>query len=325
MGAHGLPLLGFADWNDTVNLPSGAESVFTANLYGKALQEMMELARQLGSTDELERYAASYQMVKDAVNEHAWDGAWYARYLDADGNPLGSRVNFQGKIFANAQSWAVISGFASPVRARAALKAVHAHLHTPKGIKLSTPGYDGYDPAKGGVTTYPPGAKENGGIFLHANAWVIIAETMVGDGDRAYEYYQQINPAAKNDCIEEFQCEPYAYPQNILGDEHREFGTARNSWLTGTASWMYQAATQHILGIRPTYQGLLIDPCIPSTWDGFGATRHFQSARFQIQVRNPRRINKGVTSIELDGVVLEGNTVPLLRDAGTHQVEVVMG
>jgi len=141
-------------------------------------------------------------------------------------------------------------------------------------------------------TTYPPGAKENGGIFLHTNPWAIIAEAIVGRGDRAYEYYRQINPAAKNDRIDEYECEPYVYPQNILGDEHAQFGLARNSWLSGTASWMYQSGINIILGIRPTYEGLQIDPCIPKNWDGFQVTRQFREATYVIEVKNPNHVNK---------------------------------
>ncbi|HUW95508.1 MAG TPA: glycosyl transferase, partial [Anaerolineae bacterium] len=268
VGAHGLPLLGFADWNDTVNLRAGAESLFAANLYGRSLLEMAELARFLGDEEAADRCSADYEAMKQKVNEHAWDGEWYVRYFDGDGVPLGSHSNSEGQIYANGQSWPVISGFAPRDRAKAALEAVYRLLNTRLGIKLSTPGYDGFDPAKGGITTYPPGAKENGGIFLHANLWVIIAETILGNGARAFQYYKQINPATKNDVIEQYECEPYVYPENILGDEHPLFGLARNSWLTGTASWAYQAATQYILGIRPTYEGLLIDPCIPAEWDG---------------------------------------------------------
>jgi cellobiose phosphorylase len=206
-----------------------------------------------------------------------------------------------------------------------ALDSVYARLNTRNGIKLSTPGYSVYDPGKGGVTTYPPGAKENGGIFLHANPWVIIAETLTGNGQRAFEYYDQINPAAKNDRIDEFECEPYVYPQNILGDEHPQFGLARNSWLTGTASWVYQAATQHILGIAPTYDGLRIAPCIPAVWAGFRVSREFRGAVYQIEVENPERVCQGVRSVTVDGQELEGNVVPVLEAATTHRVRVVMG
>jgi cellobiose phosphorylase len=325
VGAHGLPLLGFADWNDTVNLRAGAESPFAANLYGRALLEMIELARHLGEEGAAAQSTAWYEAMRWRVNEHTWDGEWYVRYFDADGGPIGSRTNDKGQIYANGQSWPVISGFAPPDRARTALDAVYQRLNTRHGIKLSTPGYDGYDPAKGGITTYPPGAKENGGIFLHTNPWVIIAETMLGRGDRAFEYYRQINPAAKNDRIEVFECEPYVYPQNILGDEHPQFGKARNSWLTGTASWAYLAGTHYILGIRPTYEGLQIDPCIPREWDGFTVGRAFRNAVYEIEVKNPAHVCKGVRSVTLDGEQIAGNVVPVFEDNRTHQVEATMG
>jgi len=324
-GAHGLPLLGFADWNDSVNLPSGAESLFVANLYGKVLLEMIDLARHLGDAASAERYTGYYQEMRARVNGCAWDGEWYVRYFDAGGDPLGARSNAEGQIYANGQSWPVISGFARAERAQAALEAVFARLNTRNGIKLSAPGYNDYDPGKGGITTYPPGAKENGGIFLHANPWVIIAETMVGNGARAFAYYDQINPAAKNEKIHEFECEPYVYPQNILGDEHPQFGLARNSWLTGTAAWTYLAATQHILGIRPTYEGLLIDPCIPPEWDSFALSREFRDAVYQIEVSNPEHVCSGIGSVHVDGRAIPGNVVPALRDGEVHHVQVIMG
>lgn len=333
VGAHGLPLAGFADWNDTVNLPKGAESLFTANLYGKALDEMLELAREVGETAVsagsmqavIDTYRQDYAAMQARVNEHAWDGAWYVRYFDHDGSPLGSQQNEQGKIFTNGQSWPVISGFAPPERARQALDAVYQHLNTPHGIKLSTPGFNGFDPQKGGVTTYPPGAKENGGIFLHANPWVMIAETLLGSGNRAYEYYNQLNPAAKNGRIDEFECEPYVYPQNILGDEHPQFGLARNSWLSGTASWMYQAGTQYILGVQPTYQGLRLAPCIPAEWDGYKVSRRFRGAQYEIQVQNPDHVSSGIKEIVVDGQAVQGEVLPLFDDHKTHVVVVTLG
>jgi cellobiose phosphorylase len=325
VGSHGLPLLGFADWNDAVNLRAGSESCFIASQFGKALVEMMALLQHLGDQETVARYREYYDTMQQRLNEQAWDGEWYMRYFDFDGSPIGSRMNTKGQIFANSQSWAVMSGYAPPERAKTALDAVYRRLNTSKGIKLSMPGYDGYDETVGGVTTYPPGAKENGGVFLHSNPWVIIAETMMGNGDRAFEYYSQINPAAKNDVIDEFECEPYAYPQNILGDEHPQFGLARNSWLSGTASWCYQAGTQYILGVRPTYDGLLVDPCIPRAWDGFEVTRHFRGAVYQIAVRNPNHVCKGVKSMTVDGEAIEGNTIPIFEAGSTHEVEVVLG
>jgi cellobiose phosphorylase len=324
-GRHGLPLLGFADWNDTVNLPKGAESVFTAHLYGWALREVMDLGRAGGRESALEDLEAYYEEMKATVNSAAWDGEWYRRYYDPQGEPIGSRQNEQGRIYANAQSWSVLSGFAPQARALSALDAVHARLNTANGIKLSAPGYDGYDPEKGGVTTYPPGAKENGGIFLHANPWVIIAETVLGRGDRAYAYYSQINPADKNDKIDEFECEPYVYPQNILGNEHPQFGLARNAWLTGTASWMYQAGLKYILGVRPEYNGLRVDPCIPAEWNSFRVWRRFRGALYEIKVTNPEHVCKGIRTIQVDGELLSGAVLPIFEDGGTHTIAVVLG
>jgi cellobiose phosphorylase len=324
-GAHGLPLLGFADWNDPTNLPAGAESLFVANLYGRALLEMIDLTRHLGDVAAAERCRQDYDEMQARVHQHAWDGGWYVRYFDPAGRPLGSHANTHGQIYANGQSWPVLSGFATPDRARLALDALRARLNTPRGIKLSAPGFNGYDPSVGGISTYPPGAKENGGIFLHANPWVIIAEAMLGDGDRAFEYYDQINPAARNDDVDRFECEPYAYPQNVLGDEHPQFGLARNSWLTGTASWIYQAATQYILGLRPRHDGLEIDPCIPAAWDRFRVTRRFRDATYDIEVENPDHVCRGVRTITLDRRPLTGTILPLPNGARHYRVHVVLG
>ncbi len=324
-GQHGLPLLGFADWNDTVNLPGDAESIFIANLYGRAILKMISLLNYLGEKDLLEQYQKDYEAMKTAFNENCWDGDWFLRYFEENGSPIGSKQNKQGQIYTNAQSWSVLSRFAPLNRARTALDSVNQKLNTKFGIKLSYPGYNGFDPNIGGVTTYPPGAKENGGIFLHSNPWVIIAETLLGNGDRAFEYYNQINPAAKNDIIDRYECDPYCYPQNILGDEHPQFGLARNHWLSGTSSWVYQAATKYILGIRPQHTGLKIDPCIPKNWEGFTAVRNFRGAIYDITVTNPDKVSKGVVKMIVDGELIDGNIAPVFDDNKTHKVEVIMG
>ena len=322
-GKHGLPLLGFADWNDTVNLPTGAESLFTANLYGWALREFIALLDYLGQP--ADEYTAAFEEMKASFERHGWDGDWYVRYFDEAGNPLGSRQNTYGQIYLNGQSWPVISGFASPERAERAMQSVYEKLNTKYGIKLSAPGFNGFDPKYGGVTTYPPGAKENGGIFLHPNPWAMIAETILGNGDRAYEYYSQINPAGKNDSIDLYEIEPYVYAQNILGDEHPQFGLGRNSWLSGTASWCYQAATQWILGVRAEYGGLHIDPCIPSKWDGFKVRREYRGVTFHIRVTNPKQICKGVEKIIVNGGQAEGSLIRADKGVKEVQVEVTMG
>ncbi|RPI95308.1 MAG: glycosyl transferase, partial [Chloroflexi bacterium] len=216
LGQHGLPLLGFADWNDTINLATGAESLFSAHLYGRALTEFIALLEYLGRKarpeqgrrDEADEWRKAHAEMKARVEECAWDGEWYVMYFDHDGTPVGSHKNQYGQIHLNGQSWAVLSGFASDDRARQAMESVYKRLNTKYGIKLSTPGYNGFDRRYGGITTYPPGTKENCGIFLHPNPWAMIAETLLGDGDRAYEYYSQINPAGRNDLIDLYESEP---------------------------------------------------------------------------------------------------------------------
>ncbi|GAM67110.1 cellodextrin-phosphorylase [Vibrio sp. JCM 19236] len=323
-GEHGLPLLGFADWNDTVNLPTGAESMMVASMFGKALNDMLDLCEYRGETQLAEQFKRYYLEMQDTMNSVGWDGEWYVRYFDEKSEPIGSHKNEQGQIYTNGQSWPVISGFATAERATQALDSVYNKLNTRNGIKLSTPGYNGFDPKLGGVSTYPPGAKENGGIFLHANPWVMIAEAIVGNGDRAYEYYRQINPASKNDSLDVFESEPYCYPQNILGDEHPQFGLGRNAWLSGTSSWTYVAGTQWILGVRPEMDGLIVDPCIPRDWPEFKVRRKFRGATYHIQVSNPNGVSKGVLKMRLNGDLIEGNKLPV-RTQGEHQVEVILG
>lgn len=323
-GAHGLPHLGFADWNDTINLATGAESLFNANLFGKALIEMIALADFLGEKEykaTLEKY---YAEMKEAVNKYAWDGEWWKRYFRVTGEALGSKENKHGKIFTNGQSWPAISGFAEGERLTMALDSVRTHLNTDFGIKLSGPGYNGFDPELGGVSTYPPGAKENGGIFLHANPWMMIAETIAGRGDYAFQYYNQINPASKNDKLDIFESEPYCYPQNVLGDEHKQFGMGRNAWLSGTSSWTYVAGTQWIVGVRPALDGLIMDPCIPTKWDGLKVTRKFRGATYKITISNPNHVSKGVKKVVVNGKEIEGNKVPVFT-SGEVIVDVTMG
>jgi cellobiose phosphorylase len=321
IGSHDLPLLGFADWNDTVNLPSGAESLFVANLFGRAIVELRGVIEFTGDTETLAMLDEYHGVMKERVNTAAWDGDWWVRYFTHEGTPIGSHKNSHGSIYTNGQSWPVMSGFAEGERAKQGLQSVYEKLNTKYGIKLAGPGYDGYDPNLGGVSTYPPGAKENGGIFLHSNPWVMIAETLVGNGDRAYEYYNQINPAFHNNNVDVFESEPYCYPQNILGDEHKQFGMGRNAWLSGTASWTYVAGTQHILGIRPTMSGLEVNPCIPSNWSGFKVTRRFRGCTYHISVINESKVNQGVKELSIDGKTIEGQIIPL-QENGEHHVTV---
>ena len=295
-----------------------------ANMYGKALLDMLDLCELRGEVQLTAKFNDQYQQMQSTVNECGWDGEWFVRYFDEQGLPIGSHKNEQGQIYTNGQSWPVISGFATQERATQALDSVYNKLNTTNGIKLSTPGYNGFDPQLGGVSTYPPGAKENGGIFLHSNPWVMIAEAKMGNGERAYEYYRQINPASKNDDIDTFESEPYCYPQNILGDEHKQFGLGRNAWLSGTSSWTYVAGTQWILGVRPEVDGLLVDPCIPAEWPEFKVRRQFRGATYHIHVTNPNNVCKGVVEMKVNGDLISGNKAPVFT-SGEHTIEVILG
>ena len=341
-GRHSLPLLGFADWNDTFNLPAGSESVFTACLYGAALREHASILRWLaagapggperfgtaGSGQEARRLLEKAegldrrrQAMSDAVNESAWDGGWYVRYFDESGRALGSSKDEAGAIFLNAQCWPILAGFAPEDRARACLQAVREKLDTGRGLKLFSPPYRAYDRRVGGVTTYPPGAKENAGIFMHSNPWVMTAAVLAGNPNEAWRWFSQTNPAARNGEIEGWESEPYVYPQNVLGDDHPLFGVARNSWLTGTAGWMYRTVTQRLLGIRPELEGLRVDPRLPEEWTDFSAKRRFRGSLFQIRVSRgqpgqPARVT-------VDGVDAPGGLLsPSGSETRTVEVEV---
>jgi cellobiose phosphorylase len=244
----------------------------------------------------------------EAINRSAWDGAWYIRSFDDDGLPIGTSGAPHQEIDLIAQSWAVLGEVAPRDRAAAAMNSAHEKLNTEFGLALISPPYDGGDDRVRGTSTYVPGAKENGGIFCHANTWSIVAAAMLGWGDQAYRYYRQILPLARTDS-DRYKTEPYVYPQNICGPTHPSFGMARNAWLTGTAAWTYVAATQWILGIRPTFDGLRVAPAIPAEWPGFSARREFRGTAYEIAVRREGPGN--AVSLIVDGVAISGDVVPL--------------
>ncbi|MGI6668618.1 MAG: GH36-type glycosyl hydrolase domain-containing protein [Acetivibrionales bacterium] len=325
-GPHGIALAGRADWNDTLNLDMGkgiAESVFTSMLFCRAALEMAELSGFLGRKPDEAKYKGLYESMKEAINASCWDGEWYKRAFDDEGKPIGSKENPFGKIFINSQSWAILGGISDMERSRICLDSVKKHLNTRYGITAMYPAYTKFDETKGGITTFYPGAKENGGIFCHTNPWVMIAETMMGNGEQAYEYYIQILPARRNDEAEILEVEPYVYCQNILGKEHPQFGTGRNSWLSGTAAWNLVAASQYILGIRPGYDCLIADPCIPPSWDGFRAYRVFRGAEHRIEIRNPAHVSRGVKRITVNGKEVE--KIPVLPSGSSAEVVVELG
>jgi cellobiose phosphorylase len=328
MGKHGMPLLGTADWNDPQSLPgpnNAAESVWAAMLFHKVLLELAELCRECKREKDAQKFAALADKTKSHVNETAWDGDWYVRAYDDLGNPVGSSKRKEGKIYVNTQSWAVISQIAPKERGIQCMNSVKKHLNTEYGIMLLAPAYSRYYPEIGALTSYAPGLKENASIWSHANAWAILAECMLGRGDQAHEYYKKLAPPTKNRIAEIHQAEPYVYAQTIAGRDHPNFGLARQSWLTGTAAWMMKVATNWILGIRPQYHGLLVDPCIPTSWDNFMVTRHFRNAIYEIKVENPDHVSKGIKDVTVDGKKLKTSLLPSFADGKKHTVKITMG
>ena len=320
-GPHGLPRLGFSDWDDTMNLDHGsgkAESVMAAQLFCRAMLDVSELCDHLGRAEDNRRFRALHGEMSEMLNQVAWDGEWYARAYDDEGIPVGVKAEEYHKIGLNSQTWAVMGECAPRERAEQAMGSAHAWLNSPYGLALLAPAYTQGDPRIGGTTTYPPGAKENGGIFCHANTWAIIAAAQLGWNARAYQYYQQIMPLGRSD-HDAFKVEPYVYCGNICGPEHPQFGYGRNAWLSGTASWTYVAATQWILGIRPTYNGLKISPRMPEEWSGFKAKRVFRGVTYHISVERAGRGN--VVSLVVDGNPIETDVVPFPKE-GTREVRV---
>jgi cellobiose phosphorylase len=345
LGPHGLPLIGRADWNDCLNLNifsdepgesfqtaplkkdgTVAESVFIAGLFALAAKELATIAQERGLTDEAQRYLDEAAKIEATVLEHGWDGEWFLRAYDAFGEKVGSHECKEGQIFIEPQGMCIMAGIGLDGElAEKALASVKERLATPHGIVLHQPAYSRYYLHLGEISSYPPGYKENGGVFCHTNPWIVIAETMLGNGDQAYDYYLRINPSAREKISNVHRCEPYVYAQMIAGRDAPAHGEAKNSWLTGTAAWNYVAITQWILGARPTYEGLLIDPCIPRAWDGLKMTRHFRGAVYQINVRNPSHVCRGVKSVAVDGEPIERSVIPIFGDGEIHRVEVVLG
>ena len=312
-----------ADWNDCLNL-GGGESAMVSFMHYWALQYFVDAARHLGRDADVEKYTAMAAGVKKACEEVLWDGEWYLRGFTKKGKKIGTREDEEGKIFLNAQSWAVYSGVASDKRGRQCMDAVDEHLFSRYGIHLLWPAYSKPDDDIGYVTRVYRGIKENGSIFSHPNPWALIAECIIGRGDRAMKFYDAILPYNQNDIIEIREAEPYSYCQFIVGSDHTAHGRARHPWLTGTGAWFYTAATRFILGIQISYEGLIVDPCIPAAWEGFEVVRKWRGATYNIRVKNPDGVMKGVRSVTLDGEPVE---VPIpIQETGTeHEVEVIMG
>jgi cellobiose phosphorylase len=343
LGPHGLPLIGRADWNDCLNLNcfstnpdesfqttenrSGgvAESVMIAGMFVLYGNDYAELLQILGKENEAHQVLEQVTKMKTAIENHGWDGGWFLRAYDFFGKKVGSNEIEEGKIFIESNGFCTMAEIGKDKNwPQLALDSVKKHLDSKYGIVLNNPPYSEYDLSKGEITTYPEGYKENAGIFCHNNPWIIIGETAAGNGNQAFEYYKKISPAYLEEISDLHRTEPYVYAQMIAGKDAWKPGEAKNSWLTGTAAWNFFAVSQHILGIQPHYNGLVINPCIPKNWDGFNIQRKFRGTTFNIKVMNPFHISKGIKELWVDSEKMEGNKIPVQKKSSCN-VKVVMG
>jgi N,N'-diacetylchitobiose phosphorylase len=312
-----------ADWNDCLNL-GGGESAMVSFLHHWALRAFVEAARYLRREDDARKYCLLAEKVRAACERELWDGQWYIRGITAKGVKVGTAESEEGKVFIESNTWAVVSDAASPERGAAAMDAVDRHLYSPYGLHLLWPAFSKPNDDIGFVARVYKGIKENGAIFSHPNPWAVIAECKLGHGDRAMKFYDSLLPYHQNDRIETREAEPYSYCQFVMGRDHTAYGRARHPWLTGSGGWNYTAATRWILGVRTSFDGMIVDPCIPSKWTGFEVVRQWRGATFRIRVRNPEGVEMGVRSMCLDGQAVIGAIPPQLPKSD-HEVDVVMG
>ncbi len=344
LGPHGLPLIGRADWNDCLNLncfssESGesfqtvtgkdgkvAESVMIAGMFAYIGEEYALLMSRLGRETEAGRAVREVEKMRGVIMRDGYDGEWFLRAYDDFGRKVGSSECEEGKIFIEPQGFCILGKCGlEDGKALAALDSVEKYLGTKYGLVLNNPAFTRYYLEYGEISTYPAGYKENAGVFCHNNAWIMCAEAFMGRGDKAFDYYTRIAPAFTEEYSEIHRLEPYVYAQMVAGKDAKRFGEAKNSWLTGTASWNFIAISQYILGIKPEYDGLVIDPAIPAAWDGYEVVRCFRGDRIRITVKNPAHVSKGVAKLVVDGRELSGNKIPVFGDGGEHSAEVTLG
>ncbi len=345
VGPHNLPLIGRADWNDCLNLncysttpgesfqtanngTDGlvAESVFIAGMFTFIGPEYAELCRRRGEMEEAKRADGSVDMMKQIVLTHGYDGEWFMRAYDANGNKVGSDECEEGKIFIEPQGMCVMGRIGIETgQAEKALDSAWKYLDSDYGMVLNQPAYTKYHVELGEISSYPPGYKENAGIFCHNNPWVACGEATIGRGDKAFEIYKKICPAYLEPISDVHRTEPYVYSQMIAGKDAKNHGEAKNSWLTGTAAWNYITITQWILGVKPHYDGLLIEPAIPASWDSYKVTRRFRDVNYEISIDNPNHVSSGVKEVKVNGQVISGNVVYVPDSKETVKVSVLMG
>lgn len=322
VGAHGICKGLRADWNDCLNL-GGGESAMVSFLHHWAICNFVELAKKLGRNGDAEHYETMAAAVKKISRRELWDGQWFIRGITAKGRKIGTQADTEGRVHMESNTWAVLSGVADPEQGKLAMDAVDEYLYTPYGLMLNAPCFTVPDDDIGFVTRVYPGLKENGSIFSHPNPWAWCAEAVLGRGSRAMKFYDALCPAMQNDRIEVRKAEPYTYCQFISGKDHTTYGEAHHPFMTGSAGWAYYAATQYLLGVRPEFDSLTVDPCIPADWKKFTVDRIWRGAEYRIRVTNPKGVEKGVAEIRLNGETVD--SIPVQAPGSVSEIEVIMG
>lgn len=313
-----------ADWNDCLNL-GGGESALVSFLHYWAIGYFLEAAQYVNNKEDIDKYTKMANAVKEACDRELWDKEWFIRGITKNGRKIGTMEDEEGKIHLESNAWAVLSGAADPVKGKMAMDGVDKYLYTPYGIMLNAPAYTKPDDDIGFVTRVYPGVKENGAVFSHPNPWAWAAECVLGRGDRAMKFYDALCPYYQNDNIEVREAEPYSYCQFIMGKDHSTYGRARHPFMTGTGGWAYFSATHYMLGLKPEFDGLRLDPCVPSEWTDFKVQREFRGATYQIHFTNPNGVMKGIKEITVNGSHIEGNILPVMPVGTVNHVEAMLG
>ncbi len=325
---RGLPLMGTQDWNDAFDrtgIGGKGESVWLGMGLCVGLNLLRELAEYLGDQDTARECKSRYESMKALINQYAWAGDRYVYAFNDKGEPIGSPVNEESSCQLNSQTWAVLAGIPNEEQRRKVLHHIDRTLDTPYGPVLFAPPYTKYNPDIGRITAFAPGTKENAAVFIHGGAFKIMMDYLLGRGEDAYRTIRQILPNSPDKDIEVYRTEPYIFPEYVIGPGNPRYGEGAFTWLTGSADWFFVAVTQHMLGARPTFQGLVVDPCFPAAWASARIVRRFRGTRYDIRISNPEGVTRGVRSIRVDGHALEGSVLPLFHDHGVHVVEVLMG
>jgi cellobiose phosphorylase len=329
-GAHDLCLIKFGDWNDSltaVGKEGRGESVMLSQMYAEALREMAALAEFMGSAGKQQDYESRRKSILVAINTNAWDGSWYTRCFDDNGRPIGSHINEYGQMFFESQAWGLISGAADAERAELLLNSCDEILGTPLGYRLLAPTYRAIDDNIGRISSMEPGICENGTIYSHLNAWMMMGLLRMGLADRALDLFRKNAPgylSADNDLKE--MSPPYMYANCFFGPDHRNKAFQMEfTWITGSLAWLNNVMLTEMLGAQADYAGLRIDPCMPSEWKECSVKRHYRGATYDIHILNPDGLQKGTLKITLDGNPIDGNILPVFEDGKTHTVEVLLG